>query len=377
MHFVYETTITIRNLVLGFAYRRILKPIFFAFDPENVHDFFILVGRLLGSNPVSRLATSLLFNYKNPTALGQKILGIEFPNPIGLAAGFDKNARLGKILPAVGFGFIEFGSITGETCPGNDKPRIWRLKKSQSLVVNYGLPNDGAEAISARLTGQEFKTSIGISIAKTNSRETVETKVGIVDYAKALGKFIEIGNYLTINISCPNSYGGEPFTDPTKLDLLLDRLETFKSKKPIFLKLSPDLSTSQVDAILAICSRHRIDGFICGNLTKNRNEPALQEIPRVAGGLSGRAVSDLSDRLVGYIYKRTVGKYILVGCGGIFTAEDAYFKIRQGASLLQLITGMIFEGPQLIGQINQELVKLLRNDGFENISEAVGANFRL
>lgn len=373
---MYETTVTIRNFLLGFAYKRILKPIFFLFDAENVHDFFVLVGRLLGSNPVSRLATSLLFNYKNPKVLEQKICGVNFKNPVGLAAGFDKNARLGKILPAVGFGFIEFGSITGEPCLGNDRPRIWRLKKSQALAVNYGLANDGAEAIAPRLSQKKFKIPIGISIAKTNSRETVETKVGIADYAKSLSSFVPIGDYLTVNISCPNSFGGEPFTDPTKLDLLLDRLEIFKSQKPVFLKLSPDLSPSQIDAILAVCSRHKIDGFICTNLTKNRSNPALKEIPPEKGGLSGKAVDNLSDELIGYIYKRTAGKYVLIGCGGIFTAEDAYFKIRQGASLVQLITGMIFEGPQLIGQINQGLAKLLKKDGFANISEAIGANFR-
>ncbi|HTP57209.1 MAG TPA: quinone-dependent dihydroorotate dehydrogenase [Candidatus Paceibacterota bacterium] len=358
---------------MEFLYRTVAKPVLFRLDPEDVHDRVTWLGRMLGATPVTRAVTHVLLAYEDPI-LATTVAGIRFPNPVGLAAGFDKNARLTGILPDVGFGFAELGSITGQPCAGNPRPRLWRLKKSESLVVYYGLKNDGADAISARLAGARFRIPIGISAAKTNSPSTVDPDVAVADYAHVLERFRGIGDYFTVNISCPNAYGGEPFTDPSLLDRLLGQADAL-ADKPIFLKLAVDLKHEQLESILAVCDRHRIAGFVCSNLTKNRTNHRIHDpvVPDV-GGISGRAVQHLADEQVRYLYRRTRGRYAIMGVGGIFSAEDAYRKIRLGASLVQLITGMVFRGPQLIGQINRGLAERLRADGFASVAEAVGVD---
>ncbi|MFZ2072224.1 MAG: quinone-dependent dihydroorotate dehydrogenase [Minisyncoccia bacterium] len=367
------------NKLTKITYKYLLKPIFFKFDPEKVHDHMTNVGIFLGKYTITRKLTGLFFRYSNPV-LEQKILGINFKNPIGLSAGFDKNATLTDILPEVGFGFEEIGSITGEYCSGNPKPRLWRLKKSKSLAVYYGLKNDGCEAISKRLQNKKFNIPIGISIAKTNCKETVDTDKAILDYFKAYIAFQNIGDYFTINISCPNAFGGQPFTDNKKLESLMEKIFSIPKTKPIFIKISPDLSNQEIDEIINMAEKFKIDGFICTNLTKNRENKNIidENIPEV-GGLSGKVVDSMSDDLIRYIYKKTNGhaegrasRFIIMGVGGVFSAEDAYRKIKAGASLIQLITGMIFEGPQLISDVNLGLVKLLKKDGYKNISEAIG-----
>ncbi len=361
-----------RNYFLEKKYKWILKPIFFKFDPEKVHDFVSSTGHFLGKYNLSRKITSVLFNYQNPI-LEQNILGINFKNPIGLSAGFDKNAELTDIIPSVGFGFMEVGSITGESCKGNPKPRLWRLKKSGSLAVYYGLMNDGCEVIARRLKNKKFSIPVGISIAKTNCKETADTDKAIADYFKAYQSFNDIGDYFTINISCPNAFGGQPFTDIRKLDALLQKIASIPKTKPIFLKLSPDLSQEEIDAIIDTATKWQIDGFICTNLTKNRDNKNIldKNVPKL-GGLSGKVLGNLSNDLIKYVYQKTEGKFIIIGVGGVFNAEDAYQKIKAGASLIQIITGMIFEGPQVISGINTGLVKLLKADGYKNISEAIG-----
>jgi len=318
-----------------------------------------------------------MFSYSNKN-LGQNILNIKFKNPIGLAGGFDKNGDLTQILPSVGFGFMEIGSITGEPCEGNPKPRLWRLKKSKGLLVWYGLKNDGSKVLSKKLKNKHFSIPLGTNIAKTNSKKTVSTKNGVNDYAEAFEKFRNIGSYFTVNISCPNAYGGQPFTDAKSLDMLLTKLDKIPTKKPVFVKFSPDLNKRTIDDLIRVCQHHRVHGFICTNLTKNRkNEKILESIQSANGGMSGKVVEDLSNQMISYLYKKTKGKFIIIGLGGVFNAEDAYKKIKMGASLVQLITGMIFEGPQIISEINQGLVKLLKKDGYTNISEAIGASNKL
>lgn len=359
-------------MFLKWGYRLILKPIFFHFDPETVHDQMISIGSVLGKFEVGKLIVRRLFWYQHPS-LQQNVLGITFQNPIGLAAGFDKDANLTQILPEVGFGFEEIGSITGEKCVGNDRPRLWRAPNSKSLVVHYGLKSEGALAIAAKLQKLNFKIPIGISVAKTNNIQTVEEKAGIADYVKAFKAFTSLGDYYTINISCPNTFGGQPFTHPIKLDHLLTEIDQIKTKKPILVKFSPDLKRSHVDAVIRICLKHRIHGVILSNLTKNRHNSAVKDpyLPSY-GGMSGKVVENLSNSLIKYVYKKYGKKLIIVGCGGVFSADDAYKKIKLGATLIQMITGMIYEGPQVIGDINRGLVKLLKKDGFSHISEAIG-----
>ena len=341
-------------------------------DPETVHDRMIKVGKILGNFALSRKMTSVLFDYENPM-LEQTVLGMKFKNPIGLAAGFDKNAEIVNILSSVGFGFTEVGSITGYPCVGNAKPRLWRLPKSKGLVVNYGLKNDGADVIAKRLQNRKFENIIGTSVAMTNCEANLDTENAIMDYAKAFTSLTNIGDYFTINISCPNALGGQPFVAPEKLDKLLTTIDTIQTEKPIFIKLSPDIEMTEIDKILEIVGKHTVHGIICTNLTKPRNNSKIidNNVPE-KGGVSGKPVQDLSDKLLAHIYKKTKERYVLIGLGGIFCAQDAYKKIRLGASFVQLATGMIFEGPQLIGEINRGLVESLRKDGFKNITEAIG-----
>ena len=371
-----EYFIFIRNSIIHFLYKAILQKIFFLIDTEIIHDRMLKVGEFVGSNAFGRWLTKIFFSYSNKS-LEQEILGIRFANPVGLAAGFDKDARLTDILPSVGFGFAEVGSITGQECLGNPKPRLWRLKESRSLVVNLGLNNEGCQKIARRLAGKNFKIPVGTNIAKTNSPKTVSVEAGVLDYTKAFREFAKIGDYFTINISCPNAYGGQPFEEADRLEKLLRRLDGVQTKKPVFLKISPDLTKYQIDRIIEVAGRHKIAGFVCSNLTKNRKNRKIidKKVPRV-GGMSGKVVEDLANKLIGYIYQKTNGKYVIIGLGGVFCAEDAYKKIKLGANLVQLITGMIYEGPQVISEINQGLAVLLKRDEYLNISQVVGTNWR-
>ncbi|OGE86523.1 MAG: dihydroorotate dehydrogenase (quinone) [Candidatus Doudnabacteria bacterium RIFCSPHIGHO2_02_FULL_46_11] len=333
-------------------------------------------GVMLGKFRLGQSLTKAMFRFSHP-ALEQTVAGIKFNNPIGLAAGFDKNGLLTQILPAVGFGFEEIGSATGEPCSGNLGKRLWRLKDSQSLLVYYGLKNDGCEVIANRLENLAYDFPIGISLAKTNNRETVDESKGIADYLKAYLTFSKqnIGDYFTLNISCPNTFGGEPFTEPNRLDRLLAaiRENDLHTRKPIFLKLPAELHFNLVDEIIELAVKYRLAGFICTNLAKNRANPKIkdQNFPAV-GGMSGKVVQELSDNLISYIYKKCGQEFVIIGCGGIFTADDAYKKIKKGATLLQMITGMVFEGPQVVSEINWGLVKLLQKDGYTHISKAIG-----
>ena len=367
----------IRSACIGAGYRRLIRPLLFAFDAEGVHDAALLVGKSLGATRWGKGLTRFLLSYSNP-ALSQTIAGIQFPNPVGLAAGFDKDGRIIPILDAVGFGFAEIGSATGRPCAGNKKPRLWRLKKSQSLLVHYGLKNDGAETIADRIRKKSTTLPLGISIARTNDAQTATLEAGIADYTRAHRATADVGAFDVINISCPNMFCDYTFADPARLDALLASLATIPTRKPFFIKLSPDDDPATTNALVATGLKHGAAGFVCSNLSTNRNNPDIHDtnIPP-QGGISGKAVSQASDRLIARVYRATGGKAVIIGCGGIFSAQDAYRKIRLGASLVELITGMIYQGPQLIGQINRELAALLKKDGFSSVSQAVGVDNRI
>lgn len=360
-----ESIISIRNKLVHSSYLNLVRPILFAQDPEKMHILFIAIGRILNSNPITKSLVSLAFNYQNPI-LEQKIAGIRFKNPIGLAAGFDKDAKISSLMADVGFGFTEVGSITAKPCAGNPGIRFKRLIKQKAIWINYGLNNDGADIIHKRLKNKKIPIPVGISVARTNSKDVVAPEQSIADFLYTLRKFQGIGDYIAINTSCPNAFGGCQFSDPKLLNNLLKEVKKLNIKKPIFLKLSPNLTKSNIDKIIDIAKKHKVTGFICTNLTK---DPSFH-----SGGLSGKIVESKSNEQIKYIYKKTKGKFIIIGVGGIFSAQDAYKKIKLGASLIQLITGMIYEGPQLISQINYSLVRLLKRDGYKHISEAIGAD---
>jgi dihydroorotate dehydrogenase len=357
-------------------YEKILKPILFRFDPEREHDFFVWVGELLGSNPFTRWIVAAFCNYEHPS-LATRVAGIDFKNPIGLGAGFDKNVRLTKIMPAVGFGFMEVGAITHFPYEGNHGLRCVRLPDDRSLIVYYGLKNTGAEAIEKRLEKMKFHFPVGINIAKTN-RVDIKGEKSVEDYVATYRMLSHYFSYVTLNVSCPNAQDGVLFQDPAMLETLLAAIAKEKKTCPVFLKISAHLSIEEVDAIIAVVEKYSfVDGFVVANLAKNRDilhlrsrKEQLNAIPD--GGISGAPIRMLTTAMIRHIYKRTAGKYILIGLGGVFTAEDAYEKIKAGASLVQLVTGLIYDGPVAIKRINQGLVKLLARDGYATVADAVG-----
>jgi dihydroorotate dehydrogenase subfamily 2 len=357
-------------------YRYLLKPILFLTEPEITHNTFTKIGQFLGRFQITNTATRQLFSYQHP-ALCQTIKGIVFPNPVGLAAGFDKDANLTKIMDSVGFGFMQAGTVTDQSYKGNPKPRLYRLPRSKGAVVYFGLKNIGVTKIIAKLKNRNPNNfPLGISLGKTNSPKTATAKTGIDDYCRCLKKLLEnkIGDFYTINISCPNTFGGEPFTTPEKLNQLLKKLTSLKIGKPVFLKMPINTPWQDFKKLLDVAIRQKIDGVIIGNLNKNRQDPSIKDqIPsHVKGGISGKPCWHLSNQLIAKTHQDYGKKLVIIGVGGIFSAKDAYEKIKRGASLVSLITGMIYEGPQLIGEINRGLVELLKKDGYNNIQEAIG-----
>ncbi|MBT4165444.1 quinone-dependent dihydroorotate dehydrogenase [archaeon] len=350
-------------------YKKFIKPILFKFNPEFVHDTINLTARFASVTRTSRILRPL-FVYKNEK-LENQILNINFKNPIGLAAGFDKNAQLTNFMPDLGFGFMEVGSITSNPCEGNPKPRLHRLVKGKGIIVNYGLTNNGAENITKKLKNKKFRIPIGISIAKTND-SSIKGDASIQDYFKSFQLAKDIADYITINISCPNVGDGRSFEDPELLEKLLKKIKTKQTNKPIFLKLSPDIKKDNLNKIIQLAENYNIDGFIASNLTKDRTNIDLEGKGKFKGGISGKPTQDKSNQLIKYIYKKTNGKFIIIGCGGVFNGKDAYEKIKAGASLIQIVTGLIFEGPSILKKINKELVELLEKDNYKNIQDAVG-----
>jgi dihydroorotate dehydrogenase len=352
-------------------YKKIARPFFFMFDPELMHNVFIKLGSILGSSKLTKFITSLFFESKNPM-LQQHILGLNFRNPVGLAAGFDKNGEMISIMEDVGFGFVEAGSITASPCPGNPGKRFERLVKQNTLWVHFGLNNKGAVANHRRIKDKNFRFPLFISAAKTNSKETTEEKAGINDYLFTIKTFSNKADAFVLNISCPNAHGGCSFSEAKSFEKLIKEVYKLKLKQPIFVKISPDLSDKELDKIISLSAKYNVSGFICTNLSKKHQFSK--------GGLSGKSIEKRSDEVLSYVYKKANktnkkgNRFVIIGVGGIFNAEDAYKKIKLGANLVQLITGLVYEGPQLIGQINHDLVKLLKKDGYKNVREAVGVD---
>jgi dihydroorotate dehydrogenase len=367
-------------MIIKYLYRLIARPLFFLIEPEKMHDGMLKVGSFLGKHKISRKLTSLIFEYQNPL-LEQTINGIKFKNPIGLSCGFDKNADLQEIIPNVGFGFTQIGTVTNDPSAGNAKPRLYRLKKSKALIVNYGLKNIGVDKILEKLKKnhppKDFPYSI--SIGKSTCLDLCTTKSAVEDQIYCLKKIIKsnLPSFITINISCPNAVEGTKFTHPDQLEIFLKAVQKLKIQKPLYLKMPLNLPWIKFQKILDIAIKYNVSGVIIANLTKDRKQKHYQDqLPNIPGGISGKPTRELSDKLIYQTYKNYGDKLKIIGVGGIFSAEDAYLKIKNGASLLQIITGMIYVGPQLIGEINKKLVKKLKADGFRNLSEAIGSNHR-
>tara|TARA_Y100001970_G_C14154357_1_gene814647 strand:+ start:433 stop:1554 length:1122 start_codon:yes stop_codon:yes gene_type:complete len=354
-------------------------------EPEQAHRTLKKAGVFLGNNKFLKSLTGLFFNYDHES-LNIEVDGINYRNPIGLSAGFDKDGELTKIYPSLGFGLAELGSFTGEVCPGNPGKRLFRMKKSKSIVVWYGLNNEGSEKISQRLADEDFgDLRVGINAANSNLTPEFILQDSISDYLKTMKLFKDIGDYYDVNISCPNTQDGEPFVDKDNLDALLIAINKEIrpiSDKPIYVKLAADMTLEEINIIVDACMEHGMDGVVCTNLAKPEfnSEHRPEEyptnrglLPKGKGAMSGLPLQRISTNVIRHVYRRTRGQLTIIGVGGIFTARDAYEKITSGASLCHMITAMIFDGPQAMNEINRGLVKLLKADGFDSISQAVGS----
>lgn len=362
---------------IGSIYRILVKPVLFLFAPETMHTVFGRIGYFLGSFRITRQMTSFFFGYKD-TSLEQSLWWLIFKNPVGVAAGFDKDIQLPNIIDAVWFGWIEVWSITYKPYAGNPWTRLVRLIKSQGLLVNYWLKNDGAEIAKQRLLHTHCAVPLFVSIAKTNCVETCDLQKGIQDYSDTLSVLWAVDKVqgFVLNISCPNAFGGEDYTTPERFRLLLTWIASHRPTKPLLVKLPVDKEWEEIKALVQVCVDFSLDGVIISNLTKQRTQLMEQkEIQDIPWGVSGKPTQQKSDRLIGEVYKAFWNSITIIGVWGIFSANDAYHKIRQGATFVQLITGMIFQWPQLIGEINAWLVKCMQKDGFTHIREAIGANF--
>lgn len=363
-------------------YSKIIRPVLFSIDPERIHTIVAGCGELVARIPI---LSSLLMSYfrVSPENLRMRAFGVDLPHPIGLSAGFDKDAKYVHFSEMFGFAFEEIGSITGKAYKGNEKPRLRRLKKNQSLVVNYGLKGEGADAVYARMSRLKTKFPFGISMAKTNSPSCIG-KAAVDDYAYVYKTFRNQGVYDTLNLSCPNTQDGTPFSNPESLEELLKTISKLRDElqvqKKLFIKIGPDVQGEQLDKILHLIDQYKVDGIVISNLFKDlaraRTFLPFPEEHDMSwkGGISGRAVQQTSLKLIQEVYKKTNGKLFIVGCGGIYTAEDAYAKIRAGASVLEMITGFIYGGPSTIRTIVLGLSKLLERDGFSTLDEARGVD---
>jgi dihydroorotate dehydrogenase (fumarate) len=366
------------------SYKYLAKPLLFKIPPDKTHSDMIALTSWGGKYAFFRALVGFLFKGKDDKSLAQKICGVDFKRPVGVSAGFDKNGEVIPMMSRLGFGFMEIGSVTAKKCAGNPRPWFYRLPNSQSLVVHAGLANEGSEGVLGRVRAYSDK-SIGnfpviLSVAKTNCKEVVSVAEGIDDYVKTItrAKSEPRIKMIEINISCPNTYGGEPFTDPEKLTRLLKAVNKIGIKKPIFLKMPVDLKWSDFKKLLDVAVLYKISGVTIANLTKDRSiVNKLDNLPdTVLGGMSGKLTEDIGNELIRQTYLNYGDNLKIIGVGGIFTAEDAYKKIRLGASLVEIISGLIYCGPQLAAEINEGVSRFLKRDGFAHISEAVGVDAR-
>jgi dihydroorotate dehydrogenase subfamily 2 len=366
----------------AFFYKNFLKRIFFLLDPEFVHVSTVSYGEKLGNHFFSKFIIRKIF-FAHNKILAQEVAGIIFENPIGLSAGFDYEAKLTQILAPLSFGFQTVGTITNEAYQGNPKPRLGRLPKSKSLMVNKGFKNLGIKDTLKKLQKKKFEIPVGISIGKTNSTKAMTQKEAVEDIISAF-KVAENAkvafSYYELNISCPNLFGKVSFYPPQNLQELLSAVAKLNLTKPLFIKMPIEKTDEEVMEMLNVIMEFPVKGVIFGNLLKNRKDKALNknEVRKFSvGNFSGKPTERRSNELISLAYKKYGKRLVIIGCGGVFNAGDAYKKIRLGATLVQLITGLIFEGPQLVAQINLELPKLLKQDGFRNLSEAIGADNKL
>ena len=339
-----------------------IRSLIFKLDPELAHTLAIKALKF-NYNPINSIP-------KN-SSIETIIFGKKIFNPVGIAAGFDKDAEVYNPLFRLGFGFVEVGTITPLKQYGNSKPRVFRLEEDEALINRLGFNNSGADIISSRIKSNSPNGLLGINIGPNK-----DTKNRLEDYLICLRKFHALGDYLTINISSPNTENLRSFHNQNELDELLNAIQeekqTLKSDIPIAVKISPDIDEINIEQIADLLVKYNIAAVIISNTT-DRNRENLKNINKLEkGGLSGKPLEKKSNIFINRFYKILKDKIIIIGVGGVDSGKSAYEKIINGASLIQLYTGMVYKGPNVASKISNELIDILKNEGIKNISEAIG-----
>ena len=345
----------------------LLRPFIFHLDPEDAHNLTIK-GLKAGLSPV-------FFRGEDDPALKTTVFGLSFDNPVGLAAGFDKNAEVMDAMLAEGFGFVEAGTVTPLPQDGNARPRLFRLKEDRAVINRFGFNNAGLEPFAANLGKRRHKPGIVGANVGANKEATDR----IADYVTGIKRLNGLASYFTVNISSPNTPGLRALQSREALADLLDKVVAARNEgaaTPILLKIAPDLTYKDKKDIAEVALKSGIDGLIVSNTTIERPESLSSKHSTEAGGLSGAPLMNPSTEALADIYKLTQGKIPLVGVGGIASGADAYAKIRAGASLVQLYSMLVYGGTGLVTKIKHELATCLKDDGFSSVAEAVGADHK-
>lgn len=349
----------------------ILRPILFSFDAEKAHNLSI---RALKNGLLPRVENAI------DPILETKVFGLQFPNPIGLAAGYDKNGEVLSALSGLGFGFLEAGSVTPRPQPGNPKPRMFRLTEDEGVINRLGFNNKGLDAAARNFDKRPASLIVGANLGA--NKDSIDR---IADYVTGMEKLASRASYITVNISSPNTPGLRALQGRAELEDLLGRIcekrrqmtDEGTRRFPILLKIAPDLTDADKADIAAAVIDHQIDGLIISNTTITRPESLRNPQKKETGGLSGQPLKNIALAVLMDMYQATEGKVPIVGVGGIQSAEDAYARIRAGASLVQLYSAMVYKGPYVAADIAKGLAKLLRQDGFSSVNDAVGLDSAL
>jgi dihydroorotate dehydrogenase len=358
-----------------FLYRLLIRPLLFRLAPERAHHLTLwLLTRLARAPSLPRLMRQVR-PHEHPI-LQTDVAGLHFPNPLGLAAGFDKSAVAVPAFPVLGFGSVEIGTVTPRAQSGNPSPRLFRFPADEAVINRMGFNNDGATTVAARLRAIPQPIPVGVNLGK-NADTALEQALD--DYRAGLEQLYDVGDYVVINVSSPNTPGLRDLQAGTQLSELLRGLQACNQAlaqarlvgpRPLLVKIAPDLEPSALDDIIEAVQSCALAGIIATNTTVGR--AGLSTFTPETGGLSGRPLRQRSTEVIRYLYRRSHGRIPIIGVGGIFSAEDAYEKICAGASLVQLYTGLIYRGPGLPHRINMGLVQLLQRDGFQRLPDAVG-----
>ncbi|PHK48530.1 quinone-dependent dihydroorotate dehydrogenase [Staphylococcus edaphicus] len=353
---------------------KLIKPLLFQFDPEKAHGMTIDALKTIQKYPKLLPVIKQLFHYENDL-LNQDIKGITFSNPIGLAAGFDKSCEVPKALEKAGFGSIELGGITPKPQPGNPKPRVYRLVEDHALINRMGFNNLGMNKALSNLRKYSYQIPVGLNIGVNKATPYASR---YEDYIKVIDTFKNDVSFFTVNISSPNTENLQSFHDKDEFSQLCEAIQAYKDRAnlnvPIFIKLTSDLSLDGLQRMLSPITQ-TFDGIILANTTQKRE--GLHSYNREeSGGLSGKPLFERNLELISYAYQQTSGQFLIIGTGGIFNAEDAIKMMRHGASLVQVYSALVFEGPGLTQKLNKQLVRYLQSNGYNNVKDIIGLDVK-